>query len=93
MDLFEKDVANILVYVEEAKKAGRCDCVYNTNKVSGAIYRILSTIKEKLPGHKVWYVDPVLVRTPFEVVEEWGLHIQWANDVTPPRSPVKNTLE
>jgi hypothetical protein len=80
MDLFEKDVANILVYVEEAKKAGRCDCVYNTDKISGNVYKFLIALKEKLPTHKIWYVDPILVRSPNQVVEEWGIHIQWALD-------------
>ena len=78
MDLFEKDVASILVYIDDAKKAGRNDCVYNTNKIDGSIYRILAVLKEKLPTYKIWYVDPVLVRAPNQVVEEWGIHIQWA---------------
>jgi hypothetical protein len=80
MDLFEKDVASILAYVEDAKNAGRNDCVYNTNKIDGSIYRILAVLKERLPGHQIWYVDPVLVRAPFQVVEEWGIHVKWALD-------------
>ena len=80
MDTFDADLSNILAYVEKAKEMGRNDCVYNTNKISGNVYKFLSVLKEKLPGHKIWYVDPILVRSPHQVVEEWGIHIQWALD-------------
>jgi hypothetical protein len=78
MDSFDNDLALMLAYVEKAKSMGRFDCVYNTNKISGTVYKFLAALKEKLPGHKIWYVDPVLARAPHQVVEEWGIHIQWA---------------
>jgi hypothetical protein len=83
MDLFKKDIDDILKYIENAKAVGQSDCVYKTDKIQGNIYKILNILKAELPNHKIWYVDPILIRAPFEVVEEWGIHIQWLDEINP----------
>ena len=88
MDLFTRDVNDILKYVADSKQSGRSGCVYDTSKVDGQIYRILLVLKTKLLGHKIWYVDPVLARTPLDAVEEWGIHVEWGLDETGSVTPI-----
>lgn len=79
--LLEKDVDLILNYVELAKKKGRTDCIYKTDKVSGPIYALLEQLKQKLPNHKIWYMEPVNAWKPMEIVETNGIHIEWEKEV------------
>lgn len=76
MDVFQKDLDLILAYVESAKKKGRIDCVYSGEKLGGQIFKLLTELKTRLPGHKIWYVDPVVVNVLSN--EETGIHVQWA---------------
>lgn len=77
MNSIEKDVDNILNYVEDAKMTGRNECVYSTDKLSGSIYKVLLLLKEKLPEYSIWYVDPFVPQSPFNLAEESGIHIHW----------------
>ena len=77
MSNLETDVEKILTYVQIAKENGRNECVYNVDKLSGIIYKVVMILKERLPEHKVWYVDPIAVQTPLSCNEECGIHIEW----------------
>jgi hypothetical protein len=78
MDVFQKDLDLILAYVESAKKKGRIDCVYSGEKLGGQIFKLLTELKMRLPGYKIWYVDPVVVNVLSN--EETGIHVQWGLD-------------
>jgi hypothetical protein len=77
MTNLESDVAKILAYVQAAKEKGRNECVYTVDKLSGIIYKVVILLKEQLPEHKVWYVDPIAYQTPLSCNEECGIHIEW----------------
>ena len=77
----DSTVNKIIDAVDAAKASGRTSLVFKTEKVDGPIYPIMALLKEKMAGYVIWYVDPVLTRSPFQVVEEWGLHIDWTGFV------------
>jgi hypothetical protein len=77
MSILENDVTKILAYVQVAKEKGRNECVYPVDTLSGLIYKVVLLLKERLPEHNVWYVDPIAPQTPLSCNEECGIHIEW----------------
>lgn len=77
MSNLDRDVEKILAYVQLAKEKGRTECVYSVDTLSGIIYKVVLLLKEQLPEHKVWYVDPIMPQTPLSCNEECGIHIEW----------------
>jgi hypothetical protein len=70
-------VNKIIDAVNNARMGGHTSLVFKTDKLDGPVYPIMALVKEKMAGYVIWYVDPMLTRAPHQVVEEWGLHIDW----------------
>lgn len=79
---FEKELTEISNLIEDSKNNNLDECVFTTHDIingayNDSAYTLLKILKEKFSDYDIWYVDPLLCRSPHQCIEEYGIHIKW----------------